>query len=294
MRPTIEEEGPMSDITGGAPPPPPPPPPSGGAGGQLPARTLGDILSTAFEVYKANAAKLITIVAIVVVPLALIGSLLANVVFAAETDEVTIGGETVTTIVGTRGLFATLAATMITAALAFVMAFVLQAAVARAAAQAVIGDPVDAEASYRYGFKRLGSVILIALLSGVIIFVGFLLLVIPGIIFAVFLSLAIPALVVENRRGTDALGRSWNLVSGHFWHVLGTIFVAGLITGVIGSIFGAIGGTNVVLSWIFTAIGQIITTPFTALVAVVLYLDVRARRESLTAETLRAEIAAGA
>jgi hypothetical protein len=245
---------------------------------------LGDILSTAFEVYKANAAQLITIVAIVVVPLALIGSLLQNVVWSTDVDQLAQG----------RGLFTSLAAGTITGALAFVMAFVLQAAVARAAAQAVIGDQVDAEASYRYGFKRLGSVILIALLAGLIIFVGFLLLIIPGIIFAVFLSLAVPALVVENRRGTDALGRSWNLVSGNFWHVLGTIFVAGLITGVIGGALGAIGGTNVVLSWIFTAIGQIITTPFTALVAVVLYLDVRARRESLTAETLRAEIAAGA
>lgn len=282
----------MSDSMGGAPPPPPPPP-SGGAGGPLQPRTLGDILSTAFEVYKANAAKLITIVAIVVVPLALIGSLFQNVVFEANTRSITVGGVT-TTVTDPRGLFSTLAGSLITAAIAFVIAFVLQAAVVRAAAQAVIGDPVDAEASYRYGFKRLGSVILVAVLSGLVIFAGFLLLVIPGFIFAVFLSLAIPALVVENKRGTDALGRSWNLVKGNFWHVLGTIFVAAIITGVIGGIISAIGGSNFVLSWIFTAIGQIITTPFTALVAVVLYLDVRARAESLTAETLRGEIASGA
>jgi len=283
----------MSDSMGGAPPPPPPPP-SGGGGGPLPARTLGDILSTAFEVYKANAAKLITIVAIVVIPLAFIGSLIENVIFKVETETITIGDTTVETVASSRGLFAALAAAMVVAALAFVMQFVLQAAMVRAGAQAVIGDPVDAEASYRYGFKRLGSVILIALLSGLIIFAGFLLLVIPGIIFAVFLSLAIPALVVENRRGTDALGRSWNLVSGSFWHVLGTIVVAGIITGVIGGIIGAIGGSNFFLSWVFNAIGQIITTPFAALVGVILYLDVRARRESLTAETLRGEIASGA
>lgn len=283
----------MSDSMGGAPPPPPPPP-SGGGGGPLPARTLGDILSTAFEVYKANAAKLITIVAIVVIPLAFIGSLIENVIFKVETETITIGDTTVETAVSSRGFFAALAAAMVVAALAFVMQFVLQAAMVRAGAQAVIGDPVDAEASYRYGFKRLGSVILIALLSGLIIFAGFLLLVIPGIIFAVFLSLAIPALVVENRRGTDALGRSWNLVSGSFWHVLGTILVAGIITGVIGGIIGAIGGSNFFLSWVFNAIGQIITTPFAALVGVILYLDVRARRESLTAETLRGEIASGA
>lgn len=283
----------MSD-TGFTPPPPPPPPPSAGGGGALPSRGLGDILSTAFEVYKANAAKLLVIVAIVVVPLALIGSLIENVVFGLETREVTVGGQTIETIVGTRSFFAAIAGATVTAALAVIMASVLQAAVIRAGAQAVIGDPVDAEASYRYGFKRLGSVILISILVGLIVFVGFILLVIPGFIFWMFLSVAIPALVIENKRGTDALGRSWNLVKGSFWHVVGTMIVTALITGVIGGLIGAIGGNNVFVSWIFTSIAQILTTPFTALVVVILYLDLRARQESLTAETLRSEIAAGA
>jgi hypothetical protein len=275
------------------PPPPPPPPPSGGGGGTLPPRGLGDILSTAFEVYKANATKLIVIVAIVVVPLALLTSLFSNVVFDVDTTTVDIGGQPVTTI-ETQGAFTALIAAAIGAVIAFVMSFVLQAAVMRAAAQAVIGDPVDAEASYRYGFKRLGSVILVSLLVGLILLGGFILLIIPGIIFAVFLAVTIPALVVENKRGTDALGRSWNLVKGAFWHVLGTIVVAGIIAGLVSGIISAIGGDNFVVSWIFTSIGQIITVPFSALVSVILYLDLRARQESLTAERLRSEIALGA
>ena len=46
--------------------------------------------------------------------------------------------------------------------------------------------------------------------------------------------------------------------------------------------------------WILSAIGRIITVPFTALVAVLLYLDLRAKSESLTGDTVRAEIAADA
>lgn len=283
----------MSDTGFTPPPPPPPPPPSAGGGGALTPRGLGDILSTAFAVYKANAAKLIVIVAIVVVPLALIGSLFQNVVFEVDTQDIVINGEVVGTVGVPRNFFAAIAAATVTAALAIIMASVLQAAVFRAGAQAVIGDTVDAEASYRYGFKRLGSVILISILVGLIVFAGFILLFIPGIIFWVFLSVAIPALVVENRRGTDALGRSWNLVKGSFWHVLGTVIVTAIITGVIGGLISALGGSNVFLSWIFTSIGQILTTPFTALVVVILYLDLRARQESLTADTLRAEIATG-
>jgi hypothetical protein len=281
----------MSDSGFTPPPPPPPPPPSGGGGGALPPRGLGDILSTAFEVYKANATKLIVIVAIVVVPLALLSALFTDVIFDPTAEIVNVNG--VPTLENV-GFFTVLIAGAIGAVIAFVMGFVLQAAVTRAAAQAVIGDPVDAEASYRYGFKRLGSVILVSLLVGLILLGGFILLIIPGIIFLVFLAVTIPALVVENKRGTDALGRSWNLVKGAFWHVLGTIVVAGIIVSVVSAIIGAIGGDNFVVSWIFTSIAQIITVPFSALVSVVLYLDLRARQESLTAETLRGEIASGA
>ena len=59
----------MDDSGGFTTPPPPPPPPGGaggGAGGGLAPRGLGDILSAAFEIYKANASGLLMIVAIVV------------------------------------------------------------------------------------------------------------------------------------------------------------------------------------------------------------------------------------
>ena len=104
--------------------------------------------------------------------------------------------------------------------------------------------------------------------------------------------MSVPVLIVENRRGSEAMSRSWNLVKGHFWHAFGVIIVAGLIVGVISGIIGAIGGSAWIVRWIFSAIAQIITAPFTALVSVLLYLDLRARSEALSADTLRAELAA--
>lgn len=281
----------MSDDTGGfSAPPPPPPPPSAGGGGSLPQRGLGDILSAAFDVYKANALKLITIVAIVIVPLTLLESLLTKVAFAANCNTVS-GPFGSYKVCDTRGTAVVLTAGVIGIALAFIMSFVVQAAVSRAAGQATVGDPVDTDASYRWGFRHLGSVLLISLLAGLAIFVGLLLLVIPGIIIAVMLTVTIPALIFENKRGTEALSRSWNLVKGHFWHVLGTVIVAGIITGIISGIFGALGGSNWFLFWIFNSIGRIITVPYSALVAVILYLDLRARSEALTGDTVRAELA---
>jgi hypothetical protein len=284
----------MSDNTGGfSAPPPPPPPPSAGGGGALPSRSIGEILSTAFDVYKANWQQLIVIVAIVVVPLTLISTLFTEVVFAPNETTVEILGEPVTTI-ESQSLWLVLIGSFLGAVIGFIISFLLQAAVARAAATATLGDPVDVEGSYRWGFRNLGSVILISILAGLIILGGLILFIIPGIIFMVMLAVVIPALVVENKKGTAAIGRSWELVKGHFWHVLGTVIVVAILTGIVVSIFQAIGSSNWVLYWIFSAIGTIITAPFSALATVVLYLDLRARAETLTGDQLRAEIAANA
>ncbi|TMK17398.1 MAG: hypothetical protein E6G63_01425, partial [Actinobacteria bacterium] len=74
------------DDSGGFGAPPPPPPPGAGGGGSIPQRGLGDILSVAFEVYKANAVKLIQIVAIVVIPLTFVMALLTQVAFKQHCD----------------------------------------------------------------------------------------------------------------------------------------------------------------------------------------------------------------
>jgi hypothetical protein len=261
----------------------------GGPGGGIPPKTLGAILSSAFNVYKANAAGLITIVALVVVPLSFLSALLTDVVFDPGVDHIRVLGERVE-VANPRGFFAALLVGAIGAAISVIIWAILEAAILRAAAQATIGDPVDVQASYRWGFRRFGSVILVSILVGLAVLGGLILLVIPGLIFGVMLSVAVPALIVENRRGTDAMSRSWNLVKGHFWHAVGVIVVAGLITGLIGGVLGSIGGHNWVLRWIFSAIGTVITAPFSSLVIVLLYLDLRARGEALSADTLRSEL----
>jgi hypothetical protein len=277
----------MADVPGGPTPPPPPPPPGTPQGpGSLRPRGLGEILSTAFDIYRNNAANLLLIVAVVVVPVSFIGALLGQA-FQPTESTVDVGGVPVES----RSFFIALLAGLVVVAIGIIIWAISEAAILRGAAQATIGDPVDIEASYRWGLRRFGSVLLVAVLVGLAVAIGFILLIIPGLILIVLLSVSIPALVVENLRGTDAMKRSWKLVSGNFWHALAVILVAAIITGILGALIGAIGGSNWFLRWIFQAIAQIITVPFTVLVTVVLYLDLRARREALTADRLRGELA---
>jgi hypothetical protein len=170
---------------------------------------------------------------------------------------------------------------------------VLSGAIARAAAGSVVDMPVSVEDSYNYALGRIGPIIWIGFLTGLAVFVGFFVFFVGAVIAAVKLAVGVPVLVVENKRGVEALRRSWDLTTGHFWHVLGTVFVAGIITSIASAILQAPFGSD---GWFGPAIGasiaQIVTAPFTALVSILIYLDLRSRKESLTSGALRAELEA--
>jgi hypothetical protein len=275
-----------------APPPPPPPPPGSGGGGALfQPKGVGDILSAAFDLYKRYWQTFIQIVAIVVVPLTLIQYFLQDQL-ASEANLVRDPTTGQVTFTDTNDFWAAAIGSVVFALIGVLITQVLTGAISRAAAGSLVGDTPTPGDAFKYGFHRLGSIILIGLLVALIVAGGFFLLIIPGIIFAVKLSVSIPALIVENRRGTDAISRSWNLTTGHFWHVLGTWIVAYIIAAIVTAILTAFGGDNWFVRGILASIASVITTPFVALVTVLLYLDLRARKEGLSEEVLRRELAA--
>jgi hypothetical protein len=184
---------------------------------------IGEILSTALQLYRRHWRTLLGIAAVVVVPITLLHYLLGDLV--RTQGETTRNGvaETATWSVGIAGLVAALAGIL--------MYLVLTGAITRAVAAEVAGQDPSVEQSYRFGFHRLGSVLLVSVLVGLATIAGLILFIIPGIWIGVRLAVSVEALVVEGRRGTQAMGRSWELVGGHWWHAFGALVVAGLLTG---------------------------------------------------------------
>ena len=170
------------DDSGGFGAPPPPPPPGAGGGGSIPQRGLGDILSVAFEVYKANAAKLIQIVAVVVIPLTLLMALLTQVAFKQHCDAQHV--QSLSDL--TKNCTTSFGRSLLIGAIGWFIAIAIQqlvlGAVTRGGAEATLGRQVDVNSSYRYAFSRLGGLIGLALLIGLVVGIGFILLIIPGII----------------------------------------------------------------------------------------------------------------
>jgi len=247
---------------------------------------IGEILSTAFQLYQRHWRTLLAIAAVVVVPFTLLQYLLGDQI--RTRGEVTSNGvviETATWAVGIAGLVAALAGV--------VMFLVLTGAITRAVAAEVAGEDLGVEQSYRFGFHRFWSVLLVSVLVGLAIIGGLIVFIIPGIYIGVRLAVSIETLVVEGRRGTQAMGRSWELVGGHWWHAFGTLVVAGLLTGVVNAVITApFGNTGWFVQAVAAAVATVITLPYGALVGVLLYLDLRARKENLTLEQLRADLQA--
>jgi hypothetical protein len=248
---------------------------------------IGEILSTAFQLYQRHWRTLLAIAAVVMVPFTLLQYLIGDQVRTRGEETANGVVETATWAVGTAGLVAALAGV--------VMFLVLTGAITRAVAAEVAGEDPGVEQSYRFGFHRFWSVLLVSVLVGLATIAGLILFVIPGIYIGVRLCVSIEALVVEGRRGTQAMGRSWELVGGHWWHAFGTLLVAALLTGLVNALITApFSGTSWFVQAVVAAVATVVTLPYGVLVGVLLYLDLRARKERRTLDTLRTDLQASA
>jgi hypothetical protein len=109
---------------------------------------------------------------------------------------------------------------------------------------------------------------------------------------------AVAAVVLEGLSPIGALSRSLRLVGGRTWRVLASRLVVAFLTlipglalsGMVTSVLTSAGGKNPTFSFVWLAIGGAvagaIVTPISSIFTVLLYLDLRVRKEALTTESL--------
>src|SRR5690625_1206574 len=120
---------------------------------------------------------------------------------------------------------------------------------------------------------------------------------------AVKLMLAPCVVMLEGTGVFAALARSWRLVKGHFWRLLGIMLLTMIIVMVVMSVvsmpvtmgFGIFMPdnltVNLVVSSLASLISSLITIPLLAAVMALLYIDVRMRKEGLDIELAHAAAA---
>lgn len=171
------------------------------------------------------------------------------------------------------------------------LAQLLAGALTYGVVQQLRGQPAGVGALVSHGASSFFRVLGTGLLSGLVIGLGLVLLVVPGLIFAVRYFVAVPVAVMEGRAGTEALARSKSLVDGNGWVIFGSFLVVMVITAVLGGVVGAVlafqpdGSLEKALEslWFEVPI-TVFSNTFGATIMSVAYFQLRKGRENIDAE----------
>jgi hypothetical protein len=282
----------------------------------LQPRRAGEILAAALELYGRHPLTLMALVAAMVVPMRVLnwraGCSRIHGCRITVLDDVVVSTAWWTTIVW------------------FVVPILLAAVVGaflavttRTITVQLVGENPGIRAALRLGLTRPGwlqqaAVLVVVLVAAIVLLnlpgmylsrldgplpqlavvANLLLIVVAGLYVGVRLAVSVPAAAVEGRRWPQALTRSWSLVHGHWGHVVATLLLAWLATGLVGSLLAGLtaGFTGLLIGdgWLVRTLLQAavlsLLVPYFLVVWVLLYLDLRTRKERLDLDTLRADL----
>jgi hypothetical protein len=267
---------------------------------QLRPLGLGEILDAGIKVYRNKFATMLKAVAVVVVPVQVL-NVLIQLSLPDSATTTTGTGTTATTSDGSG--WAGIAALLLILVISVVSSTLAEAACLKAVSDTYLGTDTDWRGSLRFGFQRLGSLLWLTLIHGVLLLLAFAACIVPGIWLYAAWSVAVPALLIEDKRGLKALSRSFNLVRGRWWPTAGTLLLANLLATAVAFGFGILAlplvfagdGNDFVVdlaNGILGGIASVLTIPFVAAVIAVIYFDLRVRKEGFDLQLMAQRIGA--
>ena len=180
--------------------------------------------------------------------------------------------------------------------LALVLVSVAVAASTFVVSDSYLGRETTAGEALSRSLPHVVTLLGISILTSLVVGVGLLLLLVPGIIFLAGFLLSPVVAVIENpARSADAMTRSWRLSKGFKGKVLLTMLVASLLLVVpivaLAGVGGMLGlstdeGLFGVLFLVIPLVLQVFVYPFVYVVQTVLYYDLRVRKEGFDLEVL--------
>ncbi|MCW4021482.1 MAG: hypothetical protein NWF14_09705 [Candidatus Bathyarchaeota archaeon] len=136
---------------------------------------------------------------------------------------------------------------------------------------------------FGFALSRISSLLTVGFMWGVLIVLGLILFVVPGIIVAVMFSVAVQTIIIEQSDAYESLRRSRKLVAGRWWKTFAVLFSVLLlvavtqITGVvIGDIFA---GPFSNLRWLVASIIASLAHPIYPIASTCLYYSLRTREK---------------
>jgi hypothetical protein len=176
--------------------------------------------------------------------------------------------------------------------IAILCSVLLQAAIVRASILDLRGDRVDIGTTLVESLKLVLPMIGLSILTSVVVGIGLVLLIVPGIIAFIVLVVSVPALVSEHKGVIESMSRSSELTKGS----RGKIFLLLLIFGVLYWIASFVAGlvinpmllSSPMLGVILQAIFSSIVSLVGAVMVASLYVELRMVKEGVSEQGLAA------
>ncbi|MEO7457787.1 MAG: hypothetical protein ABIY52_16110 [Gemmatimonadaceae bacterium] len=217
-------------------------------------RGVGELLDATFTLYRSNFATILTVAMLVIVPPTVIKAIVPaefeRIVEVCGNLLVPMGQGAITVIV---------------------------AAAVERSERIGVGEAFQ-------GIAGLGkSLLAVQIVSGLMVFIGIILLVVPGVIALAWTAVGVPVVVVEQLGYSKAIERSRALARSHRGHVLGTLILAWLIALLIvvglSIVFGMMGLAEGIVDFASEVMFAIVF-PVPVIAMAFLYYDLRIRTES--------------
>jgi hypothetical protein len=264
---------------------------------ELRARGIGEILDAAVGLYRARFSRLLRVTATVVVPLQLFTAL---ILLSAQPDRYDISGTGTPTPVFDNGDAAVqLGAQLLVIAVAVLSQALVVAVSTRIVADAYVGHDEPVASAWREARRRYFAVLGVTVLVALAQFAGALACGVGTLIPMALFAVAVPVLILEHVGVGRALGRSVELTKSKFWHVLGVVLSAQLLSVVLQLGLTALvefaftngsSTTLVIMQTVANAIAVTLTLPFVATTTVTLYFDMRTRVEAFDVQMLMQQV----
>jgi hypothetical protein len=154
---------------------------------------------------------------------------------------------------------------------------------------AIAASLTHPEHEERPGFLQLarhisyGKLIAVDLIFVMMMVLGTIALIVPGILIFVYLSLSGPVVELEKRGVRDGFRRSFRLVRGHFWMAAAVLIPVEIVGDAVNdALVGAahhLLGHGLLAAWAGESVGNIVTAPVASVAIVLLTLDLIHHRD---------------
>ena len=237
--------------------------------------SFGEILDMGFRILKNHFVLLAGLQAIVFVPPRLVA------------DSLTRGSDFPDPVVLLVGMLPVFLALLI-------LQPIIMAAITHAIGENYLSRSVTFGGALRFALSIVLPLLGTWILASIIVLVGFVFFVVPGLILMLMFAVLTPVMVTEGVFGFTAMERSWALMKGNMLRALGLLIVTTILSSALTAGVDLMAGFIPVIGSVVGGVVQGAANAFGTAALVVLYFDIRCRKEAFDLEHLAEQVESGA